>query len=51
MKAYSKLIVAVAVPSVGFVLNSLGLEIGSDQITAMLISILTAAGVYAIPNT
>jgi hypothetical protein len=50
MKAYSKLIVAVAVPVIGFALQALGLEVGSEQITQGLIAILTAAGVYAVPN-
>lgn len=50
MKAYSKLIVAIAVPVIGFVLQRLGLEIGSEQITSALVAALTAAGVYAVPN-
>jgi hypothetical protein len=50
MAQYRKLIVAVLVPILGFGAAALGLEIGSEQITMALVSILTAAGVFAVPN-
>lgn len=50
MLKYSKLIVAVAVPLIGWLAKQAGIEIGSEQISEAVIWILTAAGVYAVPN-
>ena len=56
MAKYNKLIVAVAVPVVGLIFNWLGwdVEFGEEQVNsllALLTPILTAAGVFVVPNT
>ena len=55
MGQYRKLIVAVLVPVVGFGLKWLGVDIEfgeaeANSLLALLIPILTAIGVVAVPN-